>query len=192
MDEYKLVKKYFSKNKESSFNIKKYLNKLFVLVILFLVVLIGMKTNPKFQSLVNKYVFESNVSFNKFKTYFKSFMPFKDSELVDKPVFNEKLVYSQSKAYKEGVELKVTTNYLVPILNSGVVVFLGEKEGYGKVIIIQQVNGLDVWYSGVSINNIKIYDYVEKGEVLGETITNKLYLYFHKDGSFINYQEYIK
>lgn len=192
MDEYKLVKKYFGGKKESNFNIKKYLNKIFILIILFLVVLIGMKTNSKFESFVNKYVFESNINFSSFTKYFNKLMPFKDNKTVDKPVFNEKLTYSKTKAYKEGVELSVSSNYLVPILESGVVVFLGDKEGYGKVVIIQQVNGIDTWYSEVSVNNIKIYDYVEKGEVLGEAITDKLYLYFHKDGKFIDYKEYIK
>lgn len=44
---------------------------------------------------------------------------------------------------------RVSNNYLVPTLESGIVVFMGEKEGYGKTIIIEQINGIDVWYSNI-------------------------------------------
>ena len=34
-------------------------------------------------------------------------------------------------------------------------------------------------------------DYVEKGKLLGEAQDEKLYLVFQKDGSYLNYKEYI-
>ena len=80
---------------------------------------------------------------------------------------------------------------MVPIIESGVVVFIGEKENYGNTIIIEQIDGIDTFYGNVKINNIKLYDYVEKGELLGETKDNTLYLVFQKDGKSLNYKEYI-
>ena len=36
------------------------------------------------------------------------------------------------------------------------------------------------------------YDYIEKGEILGDTLNNDLYLVYKKEGSTVNYEEYIK
>ena len=80
---------------------------------------------------------------------------------------------------------------MIPALESGVVVFLGEKEEYGTTIIIEQINGVEVFYSNVDALNLKLYDYVEKGKLIGEVKDNKLYLVFSKDGKYLNYKDYI-
>ena len=61
----------------------------------------------------------------------------------------------------------------------------------GTTIIIEQVNGIDVFYSNIEPININIYDYIEKGELLGQVKTNKLYLLFQKDGQNIDYKDYV-
>ena len=61
----------------------------------------------------------------------------------------------------DGNKFIVEKQYLMPILQSGMVVFVGEKEGYGNTIIVQQVDGVDVWYSNIT-SNVKLYDYIEK------------------------------
>ena len=71
------------------------------------------------------------------------------------------------------------------------VIFVGEKENLGKTVIIEQVNGVEVWYSNLSSININIYDYVEKGSLIGEVSDQKLYLTFKKDGQILNYEDYI-
>lgn len=80
---------------------------------------------------------------------------------------------------------------MVPSIESGIVVYIGEKKDYGNTIVIEQINGIDVFYSNIEIPNIKLYDYIEKGEYLGQTKTEKLYMVFQKDGEIINYDEYI-
>ena len=40
-------------------------------------------------------------------------------------------------------------------------------------------------------NNLKLYDYVKRGELLGE-VDNTLYLVYRKNGKSLNYEEYIK
>ena len=77
------------------------------------------------------------------------------------------------------------------MLNSGIVVFSGNKDNYGYTTIIEQVDGIDIWYVGVNTNNLKLYDYVEKGSILGEANTNTIYIYYQKDGNFISYEEYL-
>ena len=108
-----------------------------------------------------------------------------------KAVFKENLVYSNNEKYLDGVKLSVTENYLIPVIESGMVVFIGEKEGYGNTVIIQQINGIDTWYGNVNTTNVKLYEYIEKGSLLGEG-SNNLYLVFKKDGEVLDYNEYIK
>ncbi len=93
--------------------------------------------------------------------------------------------------YEDGVKLTVESNYLVKSLDSGIVVFIGDKDKYGKTVIIQQMNGVDVFYGNVT-SSVNMYDYVEKGSLIGETIDTNLYLAFQKEGSFVDYKEYIK
>ena len=80
---------------------------------------------------------------------------------------------------------------MVPLLNSGVVIFLGEKEDYGNTLIVQQENGIDVWYSNINFSNISMYEYLEKGRYIGEANGDIIYLLFQKDGKFLDYKEYI-
>lgn len=144
-----------------------------------------------------QHVYETNFSFMTVNQWYeKTFggpLPFQDlwKDKVTTPVFDEKLEYRKKEAYQEGVKLEVNPNYLIPNLESGMVVFIGEKEGYGNTVIVQQVNGVDAWYANVKNNNVKLYDYVEKGSLLGEVEGTTLYLVFKKEGTALNYEDYI-
>ena len=109
----------------------------------------------------------------------------------EQAVFNENLNYSKKENYKDGVALTVENKYMVPVLESGIVVFIGQKEGYDNCVVIEQINGIDVTYGNISTSNIKLYDYIEKGKLLGEVKSNKLYLIFQKDGQNLDYKKYI-
>ena len=91
----------------------------------------------------------------------------------------------------DGVKLTVSDKYLVPNQLSGLVVFIGKKDGYGNTIIIQQANGIDLWYGNIDVTNVKLYEYVEEGTLIGTTKDNILYLVYKKDGKVIDYQKYI-
>ena len=75
-------------------------------------------------------------------------------------------------------------------MDSGIVIFIGDKEGYGKTVIVQQENGVDVWYSNLEEINVKLYDYIKKGNLIG-MVNQNLYLVFIKNGDVIDYKEYI-
>ena len=77
------------------------------------------------------------------------------------------------------------------MIESGLVVYVGEKEGIGNTIIVQQSNGIDVKYGFLDKIDIKVYDYIEKGTIIGNS-NNKLYLEFSKDGKVVSYEPYIK
>lgn len=176
-------------------SIRRFINRCLIVIILFLCCLILLKSNTTFKNKLIKYVYEDSIHFTKLKSiyekYFGKILSVDKVLPTEQKVFNEKIEYKKANIYKDGVELSVTEHYMIPVLESGIVVFIGEKEGYGNTVIIEQVNGVDVWYSNVKINDIKMYDYIEKGSLLGETLNNKLYMVFQKEGKYLDYKEYI-
>lgn len=190
MNQKKIVKKLVLKKK-----VRNILNKILITIIIFLVAAILVKKDVSLKNDIIKNVYEESIHFTKLKKiyqkYFGNIIPVDKIAIEEQPVFNEKLTYSKKNTYKDGVALTVSKNYMVPLLESGIVVFIGEKEEYGSTVIIEQVNGIDVFYSNITTSNLKLYDYVEKGELLGEVKTDKLYLIFQKDGNYLNYQDYI-
>jgi len=176
-------------------SIRKVLNKVLITIIIFLIGMIAVKKNPHLKETLKENVYEKSFKFTKTKNlyekYFGNILSLDKVIKEEQPVFSEKLTFEKSESYQNGVKLKVTDNYMVPILESGIVVFIGEKENYGNTVIIEQIDGIDTFYSNISINDIKLYDYMEKGELLGEAKDNKLYLSFQKDGKYLDYQKYL-
>lgn len=172
-----------------------FFSRLFLTCICVLCILVYLKKKPGMKSIFYTKVYESSFNFasiNKFyNTYFGGSLPFSNLFIDDSSmVFSENLVYNESFDYLDGVSLNVGSNYLVPILNEGLIVFIGFKEGYGNTIIVQQADGVDVWYSNISNVSFKLYDYVKKGDFLGEC-NEYLYLVFKKDGNVIDYKSFI-
>ena len=89
-------------------------------------------------------------------------------------VFKEKITYSEKESYLNGVQLKVQNNYLVPNQESGVVVYVGKKEGYNDVVIIEGKENINKWYGNLCNISVKLYDYIEEGSYLGETCNEYL------------------
>lgn len=172
-----------------------FINRTLIVTILFLISLILIKSNLTFKNNVIKYVYEDSFKFTKFKSvyekYFGKLLSIDKITHKEEKVFDEKLDYQKANVYKDGVSLTVVENYMVPTLESGIIVFMGEKEGYGNTVIIEQIDGLDVWYSNIKSNNIKMYDYIEKGNLIGEVNGKKLYMVFQKEGKYLNYKEYL-
>jgi len=170
----------------------KTINKLLIVVIFTLCVLIGLKKSKTFNKLFHEYVYNANISFMSINTWYENIfgtsIPFKDF-LSAEPVFSEELVYSEKKEYLDGLELIVTDEYLVPALDNGLVLFIGEKEGYGNVVIIENGDGIDIWYGNIN-SNVKLYDYVSKGELIGSTNGDKLYVVYEKNGTILNYEDH--
>ena len=167
--------------------------KLLITIVLSLLVLICIKTNSSFKMSFYKYIYESNISFAKinalYNNYFGKIIPTNNLEVV-KPVFHESLIYQNKEEYKDGVNLTIDNDYLVPAISSGVVVYIGPKEGYGNVLIINNEDGIDIWYGNMDSIDLKIYDYVDKGTYIGKASKN-LYLVFKKNGKVLDYDKYI-
>ena len=92
--------------------------------------------------------------------------------------------------YYDGVMAEKESGSVIEALNSGIVVFVGEKENYGNVVIIQGIDGVDVWYGNIDNVNVSLYDYVEKNTILGSAKENHIYFVVQKDGQYLDYEEY--
>lgn len=190
------VKKFLAEKGSNNDKRSKYINSLFtrtlVSIIVILVSMIFINLNEKNEELYRKYVFTESLAFSKFNNIYEKYLGrlIKDNNTNDQMVFNETIKYQEKSNFLNGVKLKVGINYLVPVIQSGIVVFNGEKEDYGSTLIIQGVDGTDIWYVGVNIADIKLYDYVEKGTLLGESIEDNIVLVVVKDGEYLNFEEY--
>lgn len=196
MDEYlakfKSKKKGF--NKEIKVNkkmINKYITKVMLGIIFFLVSTIFTNFSDKNLLLYKEYVFTESLPFTKIKGWYEDLfgevLPKNDNT---KTVFNGKLVYKEIVDYLDGEKLTVSSNSLVNSIGSGVVVYNGEKEGYGNTVIIQGIDGVDIWYGNLQNVSVSLYDYIEADTVIGEVTNEYLYLVIKKDNEFIKYEDY--
>ena len=187
--------KFYKDNKSSKSNLfKNIVLRVLITIIVTLILLIGFKMNNNFKKTFYHYVYEENFPFSVVKNFlqdkFGTSLTF-DKIVTDEEVFNEKLSYKNKSLYHDGVKLTVSSEYMIPSLESGIVVYIGEKENYKQVVIVQQMNGVDVWYGNIKQANVKLYDYVEKGALIGQVDNKTLYLVFQKEGKFVDYQSYL-
>ena len=167
----------------------KKLSYLLITIVIFLITIILFKSNHYFKEWFWQNVLDNNLSFTtiskKYETLFGNPMPFKD--LIEKPVFSEKIKYVLAEKYENGVMLNVENN-LIPSISKGLVIFIGKKNNQNCVIVEQ--NNIDISYCMLINIGVKLYDHVEEGSYIGE-VNKKLVLYFIKDGEFLNYEDFI-
>ena len=186
--------------KENEEKIIKYLRSLIsrcmLVAILFLIMAILSKSSNVYKDLIVTNIYEKNIPFAKIKKLYNKYLggivPLDKVIEKEMTVFNEKLTYEEASAYHDGVKLIVDKNYLIPVQEEGMIIYIGEKENYGNVVIIEGVDGIDIWYGNIEKITAKLYDYVEKNAYLGTTKDNILYLAYQKDGQFLDYKEYLK
>ena len=172
-----------------------FLNRLLITGLITVLVLIFMKKSARFNNFFTNNVMGVNFNFAGLNDFYNKY--FGNSAFMKKilndnveTVFYEKLEYGSKESYLDGVKLGVASDYFVPSLDSGIVVFVGEKEGYGNVVIVGGADGVDIWYGNLSNIGVNLYDYVSEGSLIGNT-SDILYLVFKKDGNVLDYEDYI-
>ena len=183
------------KKKLKTNKISKFFSNFLVCIIVLLIGLITLKSNPNLRDKFYKSVFQNNLKFAKinelYEKYFGSSLPLKGSKNNLSLVSSNKLEYKKEEKYKNGVKLQAENNYAIPVLKSGIVIFTGEKEGYGKTIIIQSADDVEVWYSNLKDIKVNMYDYLKEGSIVGEANNDNFILEFNKNGKALNYKKYI-
>lgn len=138
------------------------------------------------------YLFNETLAFTKINTlyakYFGNIIPEKVNNTI--PVSLTDKNYSNIEKEENKYVVSLTSNTF-NFLESGIIVFLGEKEGVGKTVIVQGIDGVDIWYSNLSDINLSMYDYVEKNNIIGTFQDQKATLTFMENGEFIGYEKYL-
>jgi len=175
-----------------------YLKKLFsrslITIILVLISVIYINSNEKNLLKYKDIVFTKNLSFAKINNWYqKNFGKIIPVEIENETqtVFSDKLIYSAIDNYYDGYKLTVAPNSIINNITSGIIVYIGEKENYGNVVIVQGIDGVDVWYGNIIDTNLTLYDYIEEGTIIGESKDEHVYFVLSKDGEYLNYEEYI-
>lgn len=177
---------------------KKYIKSLFtrVMLAIILFLLTSIYINYSDNNLLNykKYFYNKSFNFSKvnkiYNKYIGGILPFK-GEFNDKMVMSSSVDYSKQESFKDGVKISNLEGETIKTLKSGIVVFIGDKEDFGKTIIIQGSDGIDYWYGNLENINVSLYDYLEEDIILGNPIDGILYLKFLKNGEYLNYQDFI-
>lgn len=169
--------------------------KTLIVGILFLGSLIYVRQSNQNSETFKKVVYQNSLSFakiyNTYQKYLGDVVPFKNMFKDNtKVVSGEKIVYQEIQKENDGFMLNVASEYAVPVLKSGIVVMVKRNETYKNLVKIQDKNGLNVTYGMLDEVNVKLYDYVEKGELLGK-VNKKLYLIFEKDDKYLSYEKYL-
>ena len=192
---YKSLEKLGLNQKEPKKNnrIIKLINKALTAVFLGLVFLIVMEYSPKFKSFMQEDVLNKNFSFGflgkLYNKYFGEVLPKNNDNVVK--VFNEKISYEKKEKYLNGYKLSVSNNYLVPVIKSGVVVFIGTKKDYGNVVTIEGDDNTTITYGNIKNTDTKLYNYLNNGEFLGEADGDFIYIIVQKNGEYIDIETYL-
>lgn len=177
---------------------KKYIKSLFtrvlVSIILFLISSIFINYSDNNLLMYKKYLYNKTFDFafvnSVYDKYLGGIVPFKK-------LYNEQMVmngvvdYSNREKYQDGVKININENEVIKTLKSGIVVYVGDKDGFGNTIIIQGSDGIDYWYGNLENINISLYDYLNEDVMLGNPQDGILYLKFIKNGEILNYEDFI-
>ena len=170
------------KNKKNIISI--FLNKLFTIIIFCMLIVIISNYSSRFKNFIINDVLNSTMDFsfvnkiiNKYTDVFKKSADVNVSSIVE----------NSEEEYLDGIKYILKDKEEILAKEGGIVTFIGQKEGYNNTIIIQQSNGYYAWYGNIS-PLIKIYDYVEKGTVIGSASKEYYYALF-KDDKKVNIYE---
>lgn len=166
-----------------------------IVVLLFLSSMIFIRQNDKNKKIFKEKVYNNSLSFakiyNLYSKYLGDALPFKDTIKDDtKKVSNEKITYSSIKKEGDDYLLEIPSNYTLQSIKSGIVIEVKKDDKYKNIVKIQDKSGVNITYKNLSEVEVKLYDYVEKGEILGST-SDKLYINFEKDGKYLSYEKYL-
>ncbi len=178
----------YKNKKDSKANniFKKILSKLFTIVIFTMIVITLSNMSPKFKSFIVDKVLNSTIDFsfvNKLSNKVTNVFKTSNNAL---PVVKEE--NNRKERYKDGIKYIVNKGASVNIKDSGIVTYIGNKDGYNNTVIIQQSNGYYAWYGNIK-EEVKLYDYIESGSKIGETLTNEYYYILLKDNKPVNLNE---
>lgn len=193
MKDSKYYKKMCSKNKTNELNNKVWVSKILISIIIVLVSLIVTNINSDIRNKYISNVLEYNISFSNLNKLYKKYIGnFFDDKKDDLLVASTNDLGLAERLEDGSYNISIVKDEPVLFLESGIIVFVGEKDNLGNTVIVQGNDGIDLWYSNVYLDENSLYDYVKKGEILGSVEGENLKLTIMKDGQKLEYEEYFK
>jgi|GEM_PF-135833 len=114
------------------------------------------------------------------------------------PVSNYKITSKYGKRWgRQHAGIDLIGNKTIKAADGGTVTFVGNKNGYGKTIIIDHGNGFETLYGHLSSYDVSKGDKVEKGDSIGvmgntgRSTGTHLHFEIHKNGSTVNPLSYL-
>ena len=157
--------------------LKKILSKLFTIIIFIMLVVTISNYSPGFKNVIIDDVLNSTYDFSKVNKLINNFTTVFKNDNTTKVSFVENKTHEK---YLDGVKYIIGENEEIKLKSSGIVTYIGKKNGYNNTIIVQQSNGYYAWYGNVK-ENIKLYDYIEAGETIGTSSYEYYYALFKDD-----------
>ena len=171
---------------------KKKINLLFTKILICLIIifasLIFTSINDNNLILFKKYVFNETFKFMDFRSIYYKYAGNITNDNI-KPVFKDTSIYINGSPYLDGQSFTINNEEMIETISSGIVVYIGEKDGFNKTVIVQSSDGYDIWYGNLDKINVKIYDYLKDDDIIA-IASEKLYLQISKDNKYYTYAEY--
>ena len=170
--------------------ISAYFTKILLSIIFLLISIIYIRYSSDNKNNYESLFLKDSMSFiyinNIYNKYFGSIIPtLNDNDISVVNTSN----YNNMDNYLNGKIIYLDPNSSVLSLSSGIIVYIGEKEGYGNTIIVQGNDGVDIWYGNILNTTYNLYDYVNVNDIIGITKDN-LYIVLMKDNNYIDYETY--
>ncbi|MBR5662724.1 MAG: M23 family metallopeptidase [Bacilli bacterium] len=181
-------------------NNKKYLKNLLtrflIMIIFILFILILNKYNKSLALNLKNNLFNKSINFVKINKLSQRLLGkdvfYYQSKESDSMVIASQFNQNKKNKYFDGEKILVSSNLPIGSISSGVVVYIGNKENYNNTIIIQGMDGYNIWYGNITNVNASLYDYVEEHSLIGSADGEYMYLLIEKDNKFYTYDEYVK
>lgn len=187
--------KYKSNSKHSiNSNIQRFIKKLLILLIIIFSLLIINKTNPRIIERLKEELFNKSLNFIKINKISKKLI---GENILDvsqnrylKVTDSDILLTDNKENYHNGYKYDVSNNLPIGTIQSGVIIYKGNKEYFGSTIIIETTDGYNIWYGNIKDLNVSLYDYVEKGSLIGSADGKYIYVLIEKNGKYYSYEDY--
>ena len=173
------------------------LSKILICIIIFLTLGILSKKDVTSKEYIKNKLYNETISFSYFENIYNKYLggifPIEEkNKITTIPVSSTNINYKNISKYEKGIKLEVEKNYLLQSQTDGIIVYIGKKEKYGNTIIIEDNNKKNIWYGNLCNIAPKLYDHIKKGDILGQSCDNYIYLVYTKDNTFLNYKNYIE
>ena len=157
----------------------KLLGKLFTISIFTMIIITLSNTNQKFRNFLINDILNNTMDFSKVNNAIDEVTNVFNT-IDTTQTMNDINKNKNIEEYKDGYIYHLENNSNILLKDSGIVTYIGNKDDYLNTIVVQQSNGYYAWYGNVS-EKVKLYDYIEKNEIIGTTNGDFYYYVLYKD-----------